>query len=118
MFSICFQDANPIFSTDLKNNFPPVIDFASTDLALRKLVLSCCFFNLFSGPWLKKRTKESKPLKLMKEIDTFWGGLPSGFKAIVDSIAATSSGLDFFLICLVQVIDLICCYINQINHMY
>ena len=40
----------------------------------------------------------------MKEIDTFGGGLPRGFKAIVDSIAATSSGLEIiFLICLIQI---------------
>ena len=41
----------------------------------------------------------------MKEIDTFGGGLPEGPKAIVDSIAATSSALKIILlICLVQII--------------
>ena len=39
-FSICFQDANPIISTDYtKKTFPPVIDVASTDLALREIFI-------------------------------------------------------------------------------
>ena len=41
----------------------------------------------------------------MKEIDTFGGRLPRGFKAILDTIAATSSALEIILlICLVQII--------------
>ena len=41
----------------------------------------------------------------MKEIDTFGGGLPRGFKAMVDSIAAASPTLGIILlICLVQII--------------
>ena len=52
----------------------------------------------------------------MKEIDAFGGGLPRGFKAILDTIAATSSALEIILlICLVQMIFLICRYINQIK---
>ena len=46
----------------------------------------------------KKRTKEANPLKLMKEIDTFGGGLPRGLKAILDSIAAASSALEIILL--------------------